>query len=759
MLIDGINLVEGSKVVNLTVDSGIAFPASPDTGELFYRSDESTLYVYDGAGWAEASGSLPAIPDNEIVIGTGTSIESSPNFTYDPTTGTFEIATQAVATPGNILLYAAEHLGTGDGGSLELQAGNAGVDGAGGSVFIAGGAPGNTTGNYGGSVSIESGNGSNSGDDGNGGGIDLIAGNGGNNAGDGGYVWIEAGGSQTGTAGDVTIASGSSPVTPGVLYFQAGGNSAASVTDNGTYGVWAFEVNPTVTNDSATLDEHLVTKLFVDTEIATSRDDLAVINPGSPKDGDIEVGEGNIAIYEGGSFKDLAQVSYVDTQDAFRVSVTGDSMDAAANLVFTGGGTVTGIPNPTNVNDAANKAYVDNLVASNTSWKPPIECPNFQDVVTAIPGSPVDRGSWIKFGGTQNETWGSITNVVDNDIMEYTTAGGWARLGVLTAGNRFIVAGEVGAAGATITSMEMRAMDLVEYISGDANLTASWFKPQNNNVQGVLFGAVQKTGASATGLANNATVYNATIRVNVTNYPITVTGSAAQTFTNLVAEINADLTGATASVVDGHIHITGDNSTDTILISSGGAPDLWAALTDYSEIRGTVNGGITVLGQNVLCAEYGQTFFYSISNHDWIKISGPGSVGAGTGLSYNGNTMNVNLGAGIQELPSDEVGLDIYPSSGIMTTVDGTNSSTLTNARLSLTKTGVSASTYKSVTVDVYGRITAGTNPTTLAGYGITNAAEINPGAPKNGDVRVTGSVVDIYANGAWRQIFPAVYS
>ncbi|HFT8653749.1 TPA: phage tail protein [Pseudomonas aeruginosa] len=37
-------------------------------------------------------------------------------------------------------------------------------------------------------------------------------------------------------------------------------------------------------------------------------------------------------------------------------------------------------------------------------------------------------------------------------------------------------------------------------------------------------------------------------------------------------------------------------------------------------------------------------------------------------------------------------------------------------------RTGVSAGTYRSVTVDKYGRITGGTNPTTLAGYGITDA-------------------------------------
>lgn len=39
-----------------------------------------------------------------------------------------------------------------------------------------------------------------------------------------------------------------------------------------------------------------------------------------------------------------------------------------------------------------------------------------------------------------------------------------------------------------------------------------------------------------------------------------------------------------------------------------------------------------------------------------------------------------------------------------------------------LTATGVTAGTYKSVTVNIKGRVTGGTNPTTLGGYGITDA-------------------------------------
>lgn len=56
------------------------------------------------------------------------------------------------------------------------------------------------------------------------------------------------------------------------------------------------------------------------------------------------------------------------------------------------------------------------------------------------------------------------------------------------------------------------------------------------------------------------------------------------------------------------------------------------------------------------------------------------------------------------------------------------------NPRISLTDVGI-AGTYKSVTVDAQGRVTAGTNPTTISGYGITDAytkAELNAGQLDN---------------------------
>jgi hypothetical protein len=35
----------------------------------------------------------------------------------------------------------------------------------------------------------------------------------------------------------------------------------------------------------------------------------------------------------------------------------------------------------------------------------------------------------------------------------------------------------------------------------------------------------------------------------------------------------------------------------------------------------------------------------------------------------------------------------------------------------------------------------------------------INPTTPSDGDIQVVGSVISIWANGAWQQVFPAIYS
>lgn len=51
MLNDSIDLIEGSSIRNLVVESGSSFPTNPTVGEMFYYTVDSLMYVSNGVNW------------------------------------------------------------------------------------------------------------------------------------------------------------------------------------------------------------------------------------------------------------------------------------------------------------------------------------------------------------------------------------------------------------------------------------------------------------------------------------------------------------------------------------------------------------------------------------------------------------------------------------------------------------------------------------------------------------------------------------
>jgi hypothetical protein len=120
--------------------------------------------------------------------------------------------------------------------------------------------------------------------------------------------------------------------------------------------------------------------------------------------------------------------------------------------------------------------------------------------------------------------------------------------------------------------------------------------------------------------------------------------------------------------------------------------DAWTELVAaYTFIEGgTVNGSNGFICTVAAGGTLGTTAI------TFAQFSGAGQIVAGAGLTKTGNTLDVGTAS----------------SSRIVVNSDN----------IDLATTGVTANTYKSVTVDTYGRITAGTNPTTISGFGITDA-------------------------------------
>lgn len=165
-----------------------------------------------------------------------------------------------------------------------------------------------------------------------------------------------------------------------------------------------------------------------------------------------------------------------------------------------------------------------------------------------------------------------------------------------------------------------------------------------------------------------------------------------------------------------------------IYLASSGA---WSRAADYNSALEVSQSAVYVLagGTTNGRGSFVQTANVTTFPGDSITFtpfSGPVINTAGNGISLGVNGLvSVKESYGITFDGSGNVAVDLYSGGGLMTTTDGTTTSTAAGAQLSLTKVGT-AGTYKSVTTDAYGRVTAGTNPTTLAGYGITDAQPLD---------------------------------
>jgi len=163
-------------------------------------------------------------------------------------------------------------------------------------------------------------------------------------------------------------------------------------------------------------------------------------------------------------------------------------------------------------------------------------------------------------------------------------------------------------------------------------------------------------------------------------------------FTNGVASFDTSsyLTGNQSIAVSGDATGSGTTAITLTLANTG------VSAGSYSKVTVDAKGRVTSGTNPTTLSGYGITDAQS-------ALSGTGLVKSTAGvITYDTNT---------------------YLTANQSITVSGDATGSGTNAiALTLANSGVSAGTYKSVTVDAKGRVTAATNPTTIAGYGITDA-------------------------------------
>lgn len=197
------------------------------------------------------------------------------------------------------------------------------------------------------------------------------------------------------------------------------------------------------------------------------------------------------------------------------------------------------------------------------------------------------------------------------------------------------------------------------------------------------------------GLAGHAVFWDGTTWIDILSRPVIIGDRFGVAIENGI--VGGGLTGNTGSIA-------------TITNATPGA-------IEYSFILPIQNYSFFV--NTSLSGHFGHAYTY---NTNWVEFAGPTNVIDGIGLTYTGSVLNVNLGAGITELPSDEIGIDLYASGGLITTINGTTVDNSTTAKLSLSNVGV-AGTYNNVTTDIHGRVYSGSTDVVLP-HGLIKSAE-----------------------------------
>jgi hypothetical protein len=232
-------------------------------------------------------------------------------------------------------------------------------------------------------------------------------------------------------------------------------------------------------------------------------------------------------------------------------------------------------------------------------------------------------------------------------------------------------------------------------------------------VDSVLGGKLALTGGTMTGaiaMSNNKITGLATPTADQDSATKAYVDSVAQGLdakASCRASTTANITLSGAQTIDGVAVIAGDRvlvqnqssaAQNGIYVASAST---WARSSDANTWDSLVSAFTfieqgTVNGNNGYICTIAPGGTLGTTPVTWAQFSGAGQVIAGTGMSKTGNTLNVNTASASRIV----VGAD----------------------EIDLATTGVTASTYQSVTVDAFGRVTGGTNPTTLAGYNISNA-------------------------------------
>lgn len=135
--------------------------------------------------------------------------------------------------------------------------------------------------------------------------------------------------------------------------------------------------------------------------------------------------------------------------------------------------------------------------------------------------------------------------------------------------------------------------------------------------------------------------------------------------------------------------------------------------------------------------------FQYYDGSSWGEFGGIDALVAGVGLVKSGNTLNINMGAGIAQLPSDEVGIDVH-TTGALELIDPTleTASTATDAVIAVKLDGSTLARAAGGLSVANAGVTETQLATSVAGNGITGGNGTSLSVVADTGISVSGSGV-----------------
>lgn len=283
---------------------------------------------------------------------------------------------------------------------------------------------------------------------------------------------------------------------------------------------------------------------------------------------------------------------------------------------------------------------------------------------------------------------GTLATVVKTDLVsainelhsDATSAG--SAQATLDAAQDTAIAGKVSKAGDSMTGA--LNMGGTQVVTGLANPTAASDAANKQYVDSQISGLTWKAPVRAANLLGDGV--NAPVGGEVFGDVYIVGAAASGAF---IGYLEGDIVQYNGTgwikVQDGAVAV-GDRF--IVAATSPTTPQVGFTKNDILVWNGTSFDVVVVADKEAVFVHdedslnFGQSYVYNATDLAWYKFSGPAAIGDGVGLYYDGNTLHVGLGAGIVELPSDEVGIDVHPNGGLITTIDGTTADATTGAQL-----------------------------------------------------------------------------